>query len=88
MARQKTTPAFEIGQSIVETQVIHPCALVNAGVPGDVRGWNTNICARLMSGDGPATASPATSRPGTTRPVASGFEEVGLSLLIFLLLNY
>ena len=67
-ARQ-TTRALEIGESVVKTEVIHPCALVHAGIHADVRGWDTDACARMSSGDGPVTA---------------GFEQVGLaSLLIF-----
>ena len=65
----QTTRALEIGESVVKTEVIHPCALVNAGIHADVRGWTEDACARMSSGDGPVTA---------------GFEQAGLaSLLIF-----
>ena len=67
-ARQ-TTRALEIGESVVKTEVIHPCAIVHAGIHADVRGWDADACTRMSSGDGPATA---------------GFEQAGLaSLLIF-----
>ena len=65
----QTTRALEIGESVVKTEVIHPCALVNAGIHANVRGWTEDACARMSSGDGPVTA---------------GFEQTGLaSLLIF-----
>ena len=91
MPRRTTSDAFEFGQSIVETQVIHPCALVNLGVSGDVQGWNSNICARLISGDYTATPSPAAPSPvtpnqGTPRPVVAGFKKVVLIPLLICLI--
>ena len=39
----------EISQSVVQVEVIHPCALINAGMHVNVRGWNAEACARLIS---------------------------------------
>ena len=88
MPRQATTPTLKIDQFIVETEVIHPCALVNAGVPGDVRGWNTNLCARYISSDDQASTSPDTSSPSASSPVTAGIDEVGLIpfLIVFIAL--
>ena len=38
------TQALAFGESIVQTEVIHPCAIIKSGMHDYVQGWNAKAC--------------------------------------------
>ena len=45
---EQITPALKTTESILRTEIIHPCALVNADANLQVRGWNADDCSRVF----------------------------------------